>query len=336
MWALPDDPKARPVGVDNPNKAVEILRSAVQQKITPSLDVAVDTQETEGVKVVRLIVPRGDDVPYAIEDNKIYVRDEAETNLAVRDEIVQLVRRTAAMQAPVAVALPEAAPVEPCRPTAKPHPRLMDEVSPPRTGVEIVATEERGGIAVSHHARSAKRQRGSERHTQIGAQAVALCHQPARRASRSRWIRLPGAATSECWIAPSAPAKYAMTWCSDCRRAGCAFTMASPTMGFTANGGRSSVWRSNALIRVGILTVSDRSARGERTDASGPLLRQIAERQGWMVEREGIVPDESLSIQTMLAGLGRRRAARLDFDHGRHRLWSARHDARGHARRDRA
>jgi len=58
----------------------------------------------------------------------------------------------------------------------------------------------------------------------------------------------------------------------------------------------------NPTIRVGILTVSDRSARGERTDASGPLLRQIAERQGWMVEREGIVPDELLSIQTMLAG----------------------------------
>ena len=58
----------------------------------------------------------------------------------------------------------------------------------------------------------------------------------------------------------------------------------------------------NPAIRVGILTVSDRSARGERTDSTGPLLRQIAERQGWMVEREGIVPDELLSIQTMLAG----------------------------------
>jgi len=141
---LPDDPKARPVGIDNLNKAVEILRSAVQQKITPSLDVAVDTQETEGVKVVRLIVPRGDDVPYAIEDNKIYVRDEAETNLAVRDEIVQLVRRKAAMQAPVA--LPEAAPVEPAPADSEAPPSPNGQVSPPRTGVEIVATEERGGI----------------------------------------------------------------------------------------------------------------------------------------------------------------------------------------------
>ena len=56
------------------------------------------------------------------------------------------------------------------------------------------------------------------------------------------------------------------------------------------------------IIRVGILTVSDRSARGKRTDTSGPLLRQMVEQQGWAVEREGIVPDELLSIQTMLIG----------------------------------
>jgi molybdenum cofactor synthesis domain-containing protein len=53
-------------------------------------------------------------------------------------------------------------------------------------------------------------------------------------------------------------------------------------------------------IRVGILTVSDRSARGERADESGPLLRQMVERQGWAVERESIVPDDSPSIQAAL------------------------------------
>jgi molybdopterin adenylyltransferase len=54
-------------------------------------------------------------------------------------------------------------------------------------------------------------------------------------------------------------------------------------------------------IRVGILTVSDRSARGERADESGPLLRQMAERNGWVIEREGIVPDELSSIKATLA-----------------------------------
>ena len=38
-------------------------------------------------------MPRGADVPYAVEDNKIYVRNEAETVQAVRDEIVELVGR---------------------------------------------------------------------------------------------------------------------------------------------------------------------------------------------------------------------------------------------------
>jgi molybdenum cofactor synthesis domain-containing protein len=54
-------------------------------------------------------------------------------------------------------------------------------------------------------------------------------------------------------------------------------------------------------IRVGVLTVSDRSARGERLDSSGPRVRQAVERLGWSVEREGIVPDELQSIQAMLA-----------------------------------
>ena len=54
------------------------------------------------------------------------------------------------------------------------------------------------------------------------------------------------------------------------------------------------------MIRVGILTVSDRSSRGERADASGPLLRQMAHQQGWTVERESIVPDELDAIQAML------------------------------------
>ena len=53
----------------------------------------MNTQETQGKLVIRIQVPRGDDPPYAIDENKIYVRDEAETTLAVRDEIVRLVAK---------------------------------------------------------------------------------------------------------------------------------------------------------------------------------------------------------------------------------------------------
>ena len=79
------------------------------------------------MKVVRVAVPRGDDPPYAIDDSKIYVRSEAETGLAVRDEIVGLVMRARGG----AVVMPVAEP--------------GGHIDPPRTGVEIVETEERKG-----------------------------------------------------------------------------------------------------------------------------------------------------------------------------------------------
>ena len=53
-------------------------------------------------------------------------------------------------------------------------------------------------------------------------------------------------------------------------------------------------------IRVGILTVSDRSSRGERADASGPLVQQMAQQQGWTVERQALVPDVLAAIKSTL------------------------------------
>ena len=121
------DPKERPVGVTSPARVIRALQEEVERRITPPLTVTVDGQETQGMKVVRVVVPRGDDPPYAIDDNKIYVRSEAETSLAVRDEIVNLVRR--AQTGPAAV------------PAEEP----VGYIEPPRTGVEIVETEERKG-----------------------------------------------------------------------------------------------------------------------------------------------------------------------------------------------
>lgn len=53
-------------------------------------------------------------------------------------------------------------------------------------------------------------------------------------------------------------------------------------------------------LRVGILTISDRSALGERADLSGPALRQLVETQGWQINVQAISPDESLVIQEIL------------------------------------
>ena len=54
-------------------------------------------------------------------------------------------------------------------------------------------------------------------------------------------------------------------------------------------------------LRVGILTVSDRSARGERPDATGPALQQAILAQGWQVVRQEILPDELPLLREALA-----------------------------------
>ncbi|MBN1978100.1 MAG: putative DNA binding domain-containing protein [Anaerolineae bacterium] len=120
-------PKERPAGVSNPSQATKMLQEEIEHRITPPLSVTIDTQETQGVKIVRVGIPKGSDPPYAIDDSKIYVRSETETELAVRDEIVNLVKRT-----------PGSAKV-----THEETP--ASHIEPPRTGVEVVATEERKG-----------------------------------------------------------------------------------------------------------------------------------------------------------------------------------------------
>jgi molybdopterin adenylyltransferase len=58
----------------------------------------------------------------------------------------------------------------------------------------------------------------------------------------------------------------------------------------------------NIIVRIGILTISDRSARGERPDDSGPLIRQFAEeRLAAEVARVAVIPDELAGIREALA-----------------------------------
>lgn len=56
-------------------------------------------------------------------------------------------------------------------------------------------------------------------------------------------------------------------------------------------------------MRVGILTISDRSARGERPDDSGPLLRELAQTHfNAEIAQMATIPDELAVIRDMLAG----------------------------------
>lgn len=49
-------------------------------------------------------------------------------------------------------------------------------------------------------------------------------------------------------------------------------------------------------IKVGVLTVSDRSARGVRDDLSGPKITEWCETNGFDVVATAIVPDETAAI----------------------------------------
>jgi len=129
------DPKKAVDGINNPPAAMKQLQGEVSTRISPPLNCQIDVQTTQGKRIIRVLIPQGEDPPYAVDDNKIYVRDEADTGLAVRDEIVQLVRR----------GFHDAGVI-----SGKIHPLEAsgeDEREgelPPRTGVEIVADEVRG------------------------------------------------------------------------------------------------------------------------------------------------------------------------------------------------
>ncbi len=55
------------------------------------------------------------------------------------------------------------------------------------------------------------------------------------------------------------------------------------------------------VLRFAVLTVSDRSWRGEREDQSGPALTALIQQQGWQVIRQSILPDDSRMLRETLA-----------------------------------
>jgi molybdopterin adenylyltransferase len=54
-------------------------------------------------------------------------------------------------------------------------------------------------------------------------------------------------------------------------------------------------------LRFGILTISDRSARGERPDLSGPALVELVTAQGWTVIRTATLSDDLAALRETLS-----------------------------------
>lgn len=132
------------VGVQSANQGITRLEKEISDRISPPLSCNLDAHKFKGKSIIRILIPRGDDPPYAVDESKIYLRAESETGMAVRDEIVELVlrgKRDALPQPDLGerIDAEQQLPVPENGTDSRPQP-------PPGTGVEIVTVEERQGV----------------------------------------------------------------------------------------------------------------------------------------------------------------------------------------------
>jgi molybdopterin adenylyltransferase len=50
-------------------------------------------------------------------------------------------------------------------------------------------------------------------------------------------------------------------------------------------------------IVCGIITISDRASAGDYKDLGGPALKEVAQKNGWQILSEAVVPDDATKIQ---------------------------------------
>jgi hypothetical protein len=96
----------RPIaGLVDATKLSEVLRRDIAAQITPPIEVGFEEVVSDGKLVLVLTVSEGTRKPHAIEPGGIFVRREAGTAQATRDEIVHMVTGAVAAPAPTASAL---------------------------------------------------------------------------------------------------------------------------------------------------------------------------------------------------------------------------------------
>lgn len=148
--------KGKPKGFPNPGQVQKQIEEILLERLEPPLSFKFETIKNQGANLLRLTVPKGDDRPYCLDGQKFYVRDESETSLAARDEIIALVRETvlSGIQ-PVAEKNRNNKPTPVSRSVDKsdgPNPETLTNIAPddvfylPQVGVEIVEVENRSGI----------------------------------------------------------------------------------------------------------------------------------------------------------------------------------------------
>ena len=164
-------------GLADPAQTEKELRAAIEDRFSPRLEVKYDVLQSQTAKVLRIQTLKGPDLPYAIDDNKFYVRDEADTSLAVRDEIVALVREAFGLEH-------EAEPEEGDL-AILPTPAVSDYEPLPPLGPQPIMLPE---VPVAPSGRQSGRQgsRGGQRTAGIRQHGSNAAAAPATAASRGR------------------------------------------------------------------------------------------------------------------------------------------------------
>ncbi|HHX49979.1 MAG TPA: molybdopterin adenylyltransferase [Clostridia bacterium] len=70
------------------------------------------------------------------------------------------------------------------------------------------------------------------------------------------------------------------------------------------------------MIRVGVITASDKGSRGEREDLSAPVITELVSRIGGMVEFYAVVPDDRSLLEQKLVEFVDERGLDLVFTTG--------------------
>jgi Predicted transcriptional regulator containing an HTH domain and an uncharacterized domain shared with the mammalian protein Schlafen len=120
------EPGGQVIGVERPDQVTEALRQSIAEHLTPQPYLSFELMHYEGRDVIRVEVKMQDPPPYVGSNGAIYIRRDNETVVANRSEIIQLCRQAIAVGEPSALDNGET-------------------LELPRSGVEIVSSQRRGG-----------------------------------------------------------------------------------------------------------------------------------------------------------------------------------------------
>ena len=133
-------------GISRPDNTITRITEDVAAYISPSVDVSVDQHEVDGKSILVVTISEGSEKPYTLGSGEIYIRRGANTVIASRDDIVEMVRASL-LDSDDVQRKPETAAVSGQQSSnGREAPAAPGgDVPPPETGVEILNAEDREG-----------------------------------------------------------------------------------------------------------------------------------------------------------------------------------------------